>query len=89
MAETFWGNVLEFIAGWIVLPKVLPIVILFLFGFFEVNLTETDVMTKIIEWVMNVVLFFVRRIMALGLLLETLYSWGIFGRIAKEIMDWV
>ena|SRR3989338_8425746 len=89
MAETFWGKVLEFIVGWIVLPKLLPIIITLLFAFLGVNLTESDVMTKILEWIMNVALFFVRRLMAWGLLLETLYKAGIFGIILEKIQDWL
>ncbi|MEK6901143.1 MAG: hypothetical protein AABX37_02275 [Nanoarchaeota archaeon] len=89
MAETFWGKVLEFIVGWIVLPKLLPIIITLLFAFLGVNLTESDVITKILEGMINVVLFFVRRLMAWGLLLETLYKVGVFGIILEKIKDWL
>ena len=89
MAETFWWKVLEFIVGWIVLPKLLPIIITLLFAFLGVNLTESDVITKILEGMINVVLFFVRRLMAWGLLLETLYKVGVFGIILEKIKDWL
>lgn len=63
---------LEFVLGWIVMPKLFLIVISILFAFIGFGLSPETSYTRLLEGVTIGILFFFRKYLALGYLLSYL-----------------
>jgi len=80
VAKTFSGNVIEFLVGWWVLPRIFFFVFAFIFAYLTLDPAQTLIYTKIAEGTIIVILFFFRKAVALGYLLDFVLSFiGVYG----------
>ena len=77
------GSVVEFLIGWIVLPRIMFFVFSFVFAYITLDPAQTLIYTKIAEGIIIVILFFFRKALALGYLLDFVLSLiGVYGLLA-------
>ena len=74
MAETWWGNILEFLFGVLVLPRILTFAWLFIAPTLHLSAASAIASYLGISAILIVVCFFLRKSVALGLLIATLWD---------------
>lgn len=86
MAHSFFGNVIEFLIGWLFLSTAFTFVITFVLVYMGLELSQVVLYGKVIEGVVVVMLFYKRRALALGFLLGFLLSLiGSYGLITGQV----
>ncbi len=74
------GNIVEFLIGWIVLPRIMFFIFSFIFAYITLDPAQTLIYTKIAEGIVIVILFFFRKALAFGYLLDFVLSLiGVYG----------
>ena len=68
------GNVVEFLVGWWILPRVVFFVFAFIFAYLGFNEAQILIYIRIIEAIIIAILFFFRKAMAFGYLLDYVLS---------------
>ena len=77
------GNVAEFLIGWWILPRVVFFLFAFIFAYITLDPAQTLIYTKIAEGIIIVILFFFRKAVAFGYLLDFVLSLiGVYGLLA-------
>ena len=65
-----WQTIAEFLLGWVILPRVLFFIFGFIFIYLGFQPVQMLLYTKILEAVIIVLLFFVRKAVAIGYLMD-------------------
>ena len=72
MAESFIGNVIEFLIGLIILPRVGTLIWIFAVPMLGLNAKIAIIASILISLILIVIFFFIRKMIAFGLIIGTI-----------------
>jgi len=74
MAESFIGNVIEFLIGLIILPRLVTLIWIFIVPYFGLDAYTALIANIILSAVLIIITFFIRKVVAIGFLVGTIWD---------------
>ena len=74
MAESFIGNVIEFLIGLIILPRLVILIWVFMVPYFGLDAQTAIIANIVLSAVLIIITFFIRKMVAIGFLIGTIWD---------------
>jgi len=74
MAESFIGNVIEFLIGLIILPRLVTLIWIFIVPYFGLDAQTAIIANLVLSAILIIITFFIRKMVAIGFLIGTIWD---------------